>query len=191
MVCTLFKSVSSIRRVILTCLLASLSVVVMNAAPADAGSSRGGVDSALRFVLESGPDGPALPHGRLAVEAPVIAIADRQLLEDLDEGAWLDRLRVGEPTPHAGPYHDSTTWSWEICVWVTFPDGTHYEYCFELTITISTDVEAPPNHGGTVTLTGNERRTPIKVCWNETLEDGTVVKRCISITIKTGGGRKD
>jgi hypothetical protein len=191
MLYTVLTSVSSIRRVVVTFLLASLGLVVMNAAPADASSDRGGVESHLRFVLETGPDGPALPAGRLAVEAPVAAIADRELLEDLDKGARLDRLSVGEPTPQAGPYHDSTTWSWEICVWVTFPDGTHYEYCFKLTITVSTDVEAPPNHSGAVILTGNEGRTPLKVCWTETQDDGTVVKRCITITIKTGGGRDD
>jgi hypothetical protein len=184
--------VATIRRAIVALLLASLGILGINAAPAMAGEFRAGTPSVLRFVLESGPQGPALPGGRLAVEAPVTAIADRQLLADLDKGARLDGLRVGEPTPQAGPYHDSTTWSWEICVWVTFPDGTHYEYCIGLTITISTDIDAPPpDHTGAVRLTGNERRTPLKVCWTETLDDGTVVKHCIDITITAGGGRQD
>lgn len=143
------------------------------------------------IVLKSGPDGPTLPHGRLVVEATAEAFGDRELLAALDAGARVDGLSVGEPTPQAGPYHDSTTWHWEFCITLSFPDGSTWEKCIGFTITVSTDVEGPIHTGGPVVLTSESRDVPAKLCWETTDKYGNVITRCIEITIETSGTRND
>ena len=178
---------SVVRRIILAiALVIALAAVAVPAGTANAGRTSTSSTATLSFELEPGAAGPKFADGGLAVEVPVTAIADRALLADLDRGAEIGRLTVGEPEPQAGPYHDSTTWSWEICVWVSLPNGAFYEWCFEISITVSTDVDAPPPTKplGLVAATDEE---PFKFCWTETLDNGTVVKHCIDITIKTGG----
>jgi hypothetical protein len=179
-------STEYVQRVLITLLLLAFAAVVLPAASADAAVAKTGEQKMLSFALSSGADGPELPDGRLLVELPVAAVADRGVLADLDAGARIDRLSVGEPAPQAGPHHDSTTWFWQICVWVTFPDGTSYSWCFALTITVSTDIEGPVFPSGPLKLATATEGVPLKLCWTETLPSGAIAKHCIEITINTG-----
>jgi hypothetical protein len=177
---------SVVRRIVVAiALVIALAAVAVPTGTADAGRTPKSA-AMLPVELGAGADGPAFAEQGLALEVPVAAVGDRALLDQLDRGAELGKLTVGEPRSQAGPYHDSTTWSWEICVWVSLPSGAHYEWCFEISITVSTDVDAPPP-AQPFELAAATDGEPLKLCWNETLENGTVVKRCIDITIKTGG----
>lgn len=98
-------------------------------------------------------------------------------------------MRVGEPSAApAGPYHDSTTWHWEICLSITLPDGTIYEKCIGLTITISTDVNNSKPADGPAVLTAATAVDPFELCWETTDKHGNVITRCIDITIETNDG---
>jgi hypothetical protein len=153
----------------------AFAAVVLPAASADAVVAKAGEQKMLSLALRSGADGPELPDGRLLVEVPVAAVADRGVLADLAAGARIDRLTVGEPAPQAGPYHDSTTWFWQVCVWITFPDGTSHSWCFSITITVSTDAEGPVFPSEPLALANATDGVPFKLCWTETLRDGTIV----------------
>lgn len=96
------------------------------------------------------------------------------------------QIRVGPPTQQNSPGSSSTTWSWEICIWVWSPSGIIFEWCFKITIKTSTTV---PNGNGTIdvrVLSANHGSSPVKVCFEEKLPDGTIAKHCIEITIDVG-----
>ena len=182
---TALTPLRSVRRVVATFLLLSLAAV-SSAVPASAAPNSG--QPVLSIVLKSGPDGPVLPDPGLTIEVPVTAIADRELLAGLDAGARIQRLSVGEPEPQA----DSTTWSWEICVWISFPDCTFYKRCIGLTITIPIYLPAPVHPVSADVLATKSEAEPFTLCWNETQDDGASGRRCTEVTIKAGGpGRRE
>lgn len=161
----------------------AFATVFMHVSPADAAETK-----YLPVVLRAHPGGPALPADGVAVEVPLAQIADDDLRAALDGGATIDRLTTSAPVPHqAGPHHDSTTWDWEVCVWVTW-NGTTYEWCFELTIEVSTTI---PNTAPAPNSYAASNTSPIKVCWEEPLPGGGWAIRCIRITIKTGNTAND
>ncbi len=188
------RSATNIRRLAAALTLATIGVVGSHTTPASAAPVEKVAPVATSAASVFASDFRAADVDRIALDARKTTLTDADLLEalDLDRGATIDRIRAEqEPQQAAGPYHDSTTWTWEICFSISTPSGATYEWCGELSITISTHIEGPVEPRDVGSFTTKPDVEPFELCWDETLDNGTVVEHCIEITIKTGTNSND
>lgn len=167
---------------ICACLLVGIVAVLGVVVPAQAAEPA----PAGRVAAVSTHNGATCDYDIGGKHDVVLAVPQESLGGGLTCDEVKAEIRVGEPSQQAGPHSSSTTWSWEICIFVWGPNGTIFKWCLKITITTSTTVPGGDGDIDVTVLRAEHGSSPLKICWDEELRNGEIATHCIEITIDAG-----